>query len=100
MFKKNKKKILKSEPKQKKSTFSKLADGEVEALKNIKSGKTEMEKQSADKFLKELKELENVKKVEQEQPVSDNCKCCEAGCTCCDHQSGTVGHRCVCRCHA
>jgi len=47
-----------------------------------------------------LKELENVKKVEQEQPVSDNCKCCEAGCTCCDHQSGTVGHRCVCRCHA
>lgn len=34
-------------------------EGEVEALKNIKSGKTEMEKQSADKFLKELKELEN-----------------------------------------
>lgn len=34
-------------------------EGEVEALKNIKSGKTEMEKQSADEFLKELKELEN-----------------------------------------
>ena len=33
--------------------------GEEEALKNIKSGKTEMEKQSTDEFLKELKELEN-----------------------------------------
>jgi len=45
-----------------------------------------------------------VKKVEQKQPesapVTDNCQCCEAGCTCCDHRSGTVGHRCLCRCHA
>ena len=28
----------------------------------------------------------------------DKCLCCEQGCVCCEHPSGTVGHRCECTC--
>jgi len=64
-------------------------------------------KKPEEKIKKSIAKIEDVivkpiikEKKEQQQPVIDNCQCCEAGCTCCDHQSGTVGHRCICRCHA
>ena len=82
MFKKNKdkkKSVLKPEEKIKKS-IAKIEDVIVKPIvKNVEPTKRE---------------------TVQVAPVTDNCQCCEAGCTCCDHQSGTVGHRCVCRCHA
>ena len=28
------------------------------------------------------------------------CPCCKANCKCCEHKSGIVGNRCLCRCHA
>ena len=30
--------------------------------------------------------------------TGDKCLCCENGCVCCEHPSGTVGHRCECTC--
>jgi len=95
MFKKNKKKILKSDKKEEKPTFKAVKHTEV-ASDIIKAGPDRKEGLS-DKFINKLKE---VSKPTIQEPVSDNCQCCEAGCTCCDHQSGTVGHRCLCRCHA
>lgn len=63
----------KPEPK-KKSTFSKLAD--------------------------EIKQTVKPKDYPPKVEKKEKCLCCEAGCTCCEHKSGTVGHRCLCRCHA
>ena len=68
------KKKTHSKPEVKKSTFSKLADEFKETVKPKPAT------------------------VVSTKPVE--CKCCKAGCTCCDHLSGTVGHRCLCRCHS
>ena len=38
-----------------------------------------------------------------EQPPKQKavvCPCCANDCKCCVHPSGTVGHRCTCRCHS
>jgi hypothetical protein len=85
LFKKNKKKniLKKPEEKIKKSIVKPIAKIEDVIVKSVKDIKKE-----------------KISKPTVPEPVTDNCQCCEAGCTCCDHQSGTVGHRCVCRCHA
>jgi len=56
------------------------------------------------KEVKLQKEIErNIVQPKQTQPTNinlfgDKCLCCEEGCVCCEHPSGTVGHRCECTC--
>jgi len=77
-------------------------------FKKNKDKKKSVLKKPEEKVKKSIAKIEDIivkpiikeKKESEKQPVIDNCQCCEAGCTCCDHQSGTVGHRCTCRCHA
>ena len=60
------------------------------------------------KFKKQVRKVEDdiketVKKVVEEPVVAepqDECPCCEAGCTCCEHASGRVNYKCTCRCHS
>ena len=35
-----------------------------------------------------------------QEPKVEECPCCKANCKCCEHKSGIVGNRCLCRCHA
>jgi len=75
------------------------------SFKEPKSDFKSEPKQIASKLKQELDRASKPRVKEPEpikEKVNDMCPCCEAGCTCCYHLSGTAktDYTCKCRCHA
>ena len=87
-------KLSKKKPIKKESSATTLTDRARQVIQD--DPKTfEKIKNSLSKSREEQDKDEQV--PEQKAEV---CPCCVNDCKCCTHPSGTVGHKCSCRCHS